>query len=245
MEQGMYTAASGAIALEERLEVISNNLANVNTTGFKKDALVFEEFSRILDTASLAPGQYRTTPVDVRVGGYFVDTTPGPVRMTRNPLDVAVMGDGFFVVNTDDGPRYTRSGSFQLSPEGVLVTVHGDAIQGEGGDIFIEDGELVIDSSGSISINGAVTDTLQVVKIPAEALLREGNGLFSIREGYSPEVLDAPWVAQGSIEASNVDPIREMITMITVQHAYESIQKVIKTIQDSYSHSIQKVGTIA
>lgn len=245
MEQGIYTAASGAIAMEDRLEVISNNLANVNTSGFKKDAIVFEEFSRFLDTASLYPGQYRTTPVDVRVGGYYIDSSPGPYVKTGNPLDVAVMGEGFFVVNTEDGPRYTRSGSFQISSDGVLVNLNGFAVQGEGGDISIGSGEVVIDSHGGLSVDGAVADTLQIVDIPQEALTRDGNGLFSLKDGYSPESVDSPTVSQGSLEASNVDPIKEMVALITVQRAYESFQKVIRTVQDSYTQSIRNIGTIA
>jgi flagellar basal-body rod protein FlgG len=243
MDQGIYTAASGAIAMEERLAVISNNLANLNTVGFKKERMSNEEFARLLDASSLYPGQYRTIPIDVIVSTYSIDTTPGPSQKTGNPLDVALVGDGFFVVNTENGPRYTRAGSFHISPEGLLVTAQGYAVQGEGGDIALESGEVVIDPKGIITLNRETLDTLQVVNIPAEALVRQGYGLFNIKEGYSPEPVDTVNVSQGFLEAANIDPVKEMVQLIETQRAYEAYQRVIRSLNDAYSYSMRNVGT--
>jgi len=245
MDQGIYTAASGAIAMEERLAVISNNLANLNTVGFKKERMSNEEFARLLDTSSLYPGQYRTIPIDVITSSYSIDTTPGPSQKTGNPLDVALVGDGFFVVNTENGPRYTRAGSFHNSPEGLLVTAQGYAVQGEGGDIALESGEVVIDPKGNIILNRETLDTLQVVNIPSEALVRQGYGLFDIKEGYSPEPVESANVSQGFLEAANIDPVKEMVQMIETQRAYEAYQRTIRSINDAYSYSMRNVGTSA
>ena len=245
MDQGMYTAAAGAIAMEERLAVISNNLANFNAAGFKKDRVVFEGFQKVLDASGLAAGQYRAVPVDVVVGGQYIDTTQGPFRDTGNPLDVAIVGEGFFVVNTDDGPRYTRAGTFQISPEGLLVTPQGHPVQGEGGDIAVGGGRVTIDSRGAVMVDGEEVDVLQVVAIDGEALVREGSTLFSVRQGYAPGVVDAPVIRQGCIEAANVDPILETVGLITTQRTYEAFQKVIKSVSDSYTKSMQDVAATA
>lgn len=244
MDQGIYTAASGAIAMEERLSVISNNLANANTVGFKKDGIAFEKFARLLDTASLYPGQYRNTPTDVVVGEYYIDDTEGSYQKTGNPFDVAIVGEGFFVVNTPDGPRYTRAGSFELSPDGMLTTPQGDTVQGEGGDIALEPGAMAIEADGTVSLNGNSIDVLQVVNIPGESLVRDKNGLFDVRDGYAPQAVESPYISQGSIEGSNVEPIKEMVGLISTQRAYESFQRVIKSFNETYALSIKNVGTV-
>ena len=160
-------------------------------------------------------------------------------------MDAAIVGDGFFVVNTEDGPRYTRAGSFQISPEGMLSTLQGYTVQGEGGDIALEPGNVEIDSGGTVSQGGNVIDVFQVVNIPGESLMREGNGLFDVKEGFAPETVESLYISQGSIETSNVDPIKEMVGLINTQRAYESFQKVIKSFNDTYALSIRNVGAVA
>lgn len=245
MDQGIYTAASGAIAMEERLTIITNNLANLNTVGFKKERMSNEQFSKLLDTSSLYPGQYRTIPIDVITSTYSIDTTPGPSLKTGNPLDVALVGEGFFVVNTESGPRYTRAGSFHLTPEGLLVTAQGYAVQGEGGEITLGPGEVVIDTKGNIIFKNENVGNLQVMNIPAESLVRQGNGIFAVKEGYAPEAVESVTISQGFLEASNVEPVKEMVEMITTERAYEAFQKVIRSVNDAYSNSMRNVGTVA
>jgi flagellar basal-body rod protein FlgF len=244
MDQGIYTAASGAIAMEDRLDMIANNLANLNTAGYKKDHINYEQFSKILDTSSLYPGQSRTIPIDVVTKATTIDLTPGPCQKTGNPLDVAVVGDGFFAVNTEKGLRYTRDGAFHISPEGLLVTAQGYAVQGDGGDIAIGEGEVVIDSKGDISLNRNTLDKLQVVNIPSESLVRQGSGLFSIKDGNAPEAVPSVNVSQGFLEAANVEPVKEMVLMIETQRAYEAYQKVIRSLNDAYGNSMRNVGTV-
>jgi flagellar basal-body rod protein FlgF len=247
MDQGIYTAASGAIAMEDRLNIISNNIANLNTTGFKKDQMSFEQYMKQLDTSSLYPGQYRTVPIDVIAVSSSIDLTPGPPVKTGNPLDMALMGDGFFVVNTENGPRYTRAGSFQLSTENAIITPQGYRVQGNGGDITIdpEKSDLVIDSTGKITQDHEELSTMQVVKIPPEALIRQGNNLFSVKEGITPEPVETIALSQGSIEKANVDPVMEMVEMIATARAYDSFQKMIRSVNDTYSYSMHNVGTVA
>lgn len=249
MDQGTYTAAAGAIAMEERLNVISHNMANLNTVGFKKDNVLYEEFTKVLDTSMLAQGQYRIVPVDVVVERPKVDLTPGMQEKTGNALDVAINGDGFFVVATDNGLRYTRAGTFTLNSDKKLVTSHGDPVQGVGGDISIDtstgNGLIVIGTDGMITYDDSEVDSLQVVKIPDEALEKKGDNLFAVKAGYVPEPLDRPSVSQGYIEKSNVEPMTEMVELIVTQRAYEAYQRMIRSVNDAYSNSIRNVGTVS
>ncbi|HPC47775.1 MAG TPA: flagellar basal-body rod protein FlgF [Deltaproteobacteria bacterium] len=249
MDQGIYTAASGAIAMEERLNVISHNMANMNTVGFKRDHIRYQEFIRALDTTMLAQGQYRMTPVDVVAMRPTVDLTPGVPEKTGNPLDVAINGSGFFVVATEKGLRYTRAGSFTLSADNTLVTPQGFRVQGSGGDITIDtstgNGVIVIDPKGTVSYDDSEVDSLQIVDIPADALVREGNNLFGVRDGYVPQGVEKPSVSQGYLEKANVEPIVEMVELIVTQRAFEAFQKMIRTVDEAYANSIRNVGTIA
>ncbi|HWR67694.1 MAG TPA: flagellar basal-body rod protein FlgF [Desulfomonilia bacterium] len=246
MDQGIYTAAAGAIAMEDRLNIISNNIANLNTTGFKKDQMSFEQYMKQLDTSSLYPGQYRTVPIDVVAVSSSIDLSAGAPVKTGNVLDIAVMGDGFFVVNTDKGTRYTRAGSFQLSTENTIITPQGYRVQGNGGDITIDPdkSDIVIDSTGKITQDQDELSTLQIVKIPPEALERQGNNLFSVKEGVMPQPVETVSLVQGSLEKANVEPISEMVEMIAASRAYESFQKVIRAANDAYSYSMRNVGTV-
>jgi flagellar basal-body rod protein FlgF len=247
MDQGIYTAAAGAIAMEDRLNIISNNIANLNTTGFKKDQMSFEQYMKQLDTSSLYPGQYRTVPIDVVAVSSSIDLSAGAPVKTGNVLDISVMGDGFFVVNTDKGTRYTRAGSFQLSTENTIITPQGYRVQGNGGDITIDPdkSDIVIDSTGKITQDQDELSTLQIVKIPPEALVRDGNNLFSVKEGFMPQPVESVSLVQGSLEKANVEPILEMVEMIAASRAYESFQKVIRAANDAYSYSMHNVGTVA
>jgi flagellar basal-body rod protein FlgF len=247
MDQGIYTAAAGAIAMEDRLGIISNNIANINTTGFKKDQMSFEQYMKQLDTSSLYPGQYRTVPIDVVAVSSSIDLTPGAPVKTGNSLDVALMGDGLFVVNTDKGTRYTRAGMLQLGTDNTLITPQGYTVQGQSGDITIDSkkGQVVISPEGKVSQDGDEIGALQVVKIPADALVREGNNLFTVKEGIDPETVDTPDVIQGSLETANVEPIKEMVEMIAAQRAYDVFQKVIRSANDAYTYSMHNIGAPA
>lgn len=244
MDQAMYTAASGAMAMELRLAVISNNIANVDTTGFKKDQVSFESYMKQLDTDPLVPVQYQRIPEDVITKEYSIDTTQGTIRRTGNPLDVALVGEGYFVVETDKGLRYTRAGSFQRTTDGLLANQQGDIVQGEGGNIAIGSGDVIIARDGTVSVDGATVGRLQVVTIAPESLMKSGKNLFEVAPGVTPASAETPVVQQGSIELSNVDAIKEMLGLIQTQRAYEAFQKMITSVSDAYGQSIQQVGMV-
>ncbi len=241
MDQGIYTAAAGANVMQDRLAMISNNVANSNTTGFKRDEMQISQFSRQLDTAMLAEGDFKRVPVDVLASNIYTDLSSGGLHETGNSLDVAILGEGFFVVESPEGQRLTRNGSFGRSPEGLLVTQQGFLVQGEGGEIAIGDGDIFIEGDGTIRQNGQVLDRLQVAGVDSADIERAGLGLYKIREGAQQVEVSAS-IQQGAIESSNVEPVKEMVNLINTQRAFESFQKVIKTFDDTYSFSIRNVG---
>jgi len=244
MDQGVYTAAAGAMAMELRLAVIANNLANVDTVGFKKDHVNFEKYVKQLETLPLAEGEYQRVAEDVITKEYYIDTTQGSSRLTGNPLDVALIGDGYFAVSTEGGERYTRAGSFQRSVDGLLVDPQGNPIQGEGGDIPLGKGEVRIASDGTVNIDGQVVDKLKVVDIPDDQLVKSGRNLFGVKAGYDPVAAENPQIQQGSLEMANVDAIKEMLGLVETQRAYDMFQKMMRTVNDAYGQSIRNVGTV-
>lgn len=125
------------------------------------------------------------------------------------------------------------------------MTHAGDYVQGEGGDIAVGFGDVVVSPDGTVSVDGETIDMIQVVDVDPEGLERTGGGLFNIKDGYFPEPLEGARVEQGSVEMSNVDPVKEMVDLISTQRAYESFQKVIKTFDDTYSLTIRNVGVLA
>jgi flagellar basal-body rod protein FlgG len=245
MDQGVYTAAAGAMAMELRLAVIANNLANVDTVGFKKDHVNFEKYVKQLETLPLAEGEYQRIAEDVITKEYYIDTSQGSSRLTSNPLDVALIGDGYFAVSTEGGERYTRAGSFQRSIDGLLIDQGGNPIQGEGGDIQLGTGDVIIASDGTLTVGGQVVDKLKVVDIPDDQLVKSGRNLFEVREGYTPVEAENAQIQQGTLEMSNVNAIKEMLGLVETQRAYELFQKMIRTENDAYGQSIRNVGTVS
>jgi len=147
MNSGMYSAVSGNVAAMQRMDVITNNLANINTAGFKKDRMIFDSMLNSAKNMTVAAGTVTDAPV---LSGYTIETdySAGPLKQTGNPLDLSLDGDGFFVVDTPQGKAYTRQGNFHLDGKGQVVTSDGYAVQGNGGPVTIKGGRLEIDNKG-------------------------------------------------------------------------------------------------
>jgi flagellar basal-body rod protein FlgF len=248
MSGSIYMATSGAEAQRIRLQILSNNLANINTAGFKEDRAVF----RIPDEG-LNPDADQEEGAGVSAP-YYSDAIPltthtdysrGPIQRTGNPLDAAIDGEGFFSVQTEQGIRYTRNGAFTINPDGNLSTHDGDPILGEGGEIAIDGADVRFDGSGNVIVDGAVTDKLRIVKITEPTALKKiGKTLFQLDENKgAEEPLEYGGVQQGFLEGSNVNAVKVMTELIEVQRGYESYQKMIQTMGEMASRVISGVGT--
>jgi len=246
MIKGLYASSNGMPPMLVRMEVISNNLANINTTGYKKD----EMFVEMLKDPGVAPPA-GAGELGARLNvEKITDFGIGSLMQTSNPLDVALQGDGYFVVQTPRGERYTRNGNFTVALDGTLTTNDGYPVLGRNGRIKFPDLQLlaqenvVIKQTGEITIGKTEIDTLRVVECKDHTRLRkEGNSLFSIAPEDKGTIADmeSPLVRQGFLEESNVDGIAEMIEMIEITRNFESNQKAIAS-QDATLEKAMEVG---
>ena len=241
----IYKAASGAILQQMRLDVYTNNLANINTSGFKADLPVFK-----LDPEETAAG---TAPHAARLSPYAVplehatDFQSGAVQSTGNPLDVAITGPGFFEVQTPDGLQYTRNGHFTVNDNGMLSTTEGWPVMGEGGEIAIEGSRIEINAAGEIAVNGDAAGVLKVVDFADPAQLHKSGGTFFKPQDTFAEALDptAYHITQGAVEGSNVNAIRTMTEIIETSRLFETYQKVIKAADETTAKTVSQVGQTA
>ena len=212
-------------AMIREQERVANNLANVNTVGYKRD----RTFTEALDEYTDVEG----APRSERLSAQWADLAQGALESTGNPLDVALDGEGFFVFSDDEtgAAFYARAGRLTLDAEGTLRDLAGRAVEGEGGPIQVppSGGAIEISKNGEIRMGGQVVGALRVVSFENPAQLQRLDGAAFDAAGMEPEPVENPVVLQGYLEASNVDAVREMADMITFYRQFESQQKMIQT----------------
>ena len=252
MDQAMFTGVFAAMSIAKKLDVISNNLANVNTNGFKRSEVTFEDtmlpfaydevkqpVAYIQERQLFPQGKNMSR---VRIVGEFLQMEQGGITQTNNPFDIAIQGEGFFKIQHERGIAYTRAGSFVTSSEGVLVTKEGYPVLGKSGPIIIPQNAkfIQIDEEGMITINGEELDQLDIVTIPVENLQQIGNSLF-LAQG----VIESPRtavIAQGRLESSNVNPIKEMVALIEINRLFDMYQNIMKTSDDIQTAITSRIG---
>lgn len=239
MSHNMYTALSGAVAEERNLEILSDNMANARTPGFKAERLTF---SSLLAAQEGVDGA-NTSRVQVQVAGSQNDWTQGNMKATGRPLDVALRGPGFFSVQTDQGERLTRQGNFIHSADGALRTQVGHQVMGESGPINARpDLALTIDKNGAVFSGGSFVDTLKRVEAPVlSELTREGNSLW--RPENAANLRDVGTLIEvGSLEMSNVNPVNALTQMISTQRHYEMYHRAIENGRNIQQKAAQELG---
>lgn len=259
MNNAMFSGLFGALSNEQRMNSIANNLANVNTTGYKRDLLAFK------DTMLMYAHDYIMEPVAsirdkklfpdsehlarTRIATSVTDFQQGGLKVTSAPLDLAITGAGFFKIATPDGDRYTRNGHFTVNQEGTIVTEQGFPVLSEGGPIVLPQGfkHVTVSEDGRVFADNNQVGQVQLVSVDIPANLeKEGQNMYRVRAGSAvaegPVDASRSWVAQGFLEAANVDAVYEMVNMIETQRQFEAYQKVMQTADaiDREAHS--KVG---
>lgn len=244
MNSGMYSALSGNLAAMKRMDIISNNLANVNTPGFKKDRMTFEGMLSSISTPPAVPPAMTADPV-IQKENVYIDYASGPVMQTGNTFDLTIDGDGFFVVSTPDGPAYTRQGNFRLAADGSLVTTDGHPVQGQSGAIRISGSRIEIDAKGVITADGTPTGTISIVDFPKPyELEKTGSALFVPRNrDLAPEPATGE-LRQGHLEGSNVETVSEMVQMIETNRYFDACQRVILSFNDMTSKAANELGRL-
>jgi len=228
MNTAMYKVLSGAIAQMRRLEVVSENLANVNTVGHKGGHVAFTEVLADVTRQKERPGGL------VAIGEQRTDFSQGMMQQTENPLDLAIDGDGFFAVETPRGIRYTRQGSFTRAADGTVVTPMGDALQGESGPVRVSGKDVHIAADGQVTSEGAAVEKIQLVRFSdPRALVKEGHTLFRAPEGTAQPVTnagDSVSILQGYVEEANITPVDALVSLITTQRQFEVYVRAMKTM---------------
>ena len=255
MQESSYSAVFGALTQQHRLDTIANNLANVNTTGFKADKLSFRDTFRryahdLLDpNTSLrdrVPWPHGNVLAQPRICEQVTDMSQGAMRSTGNPLDLAIAGDGFFRVQTQEGEFLTRQGVYHRSSEGFVVDGHGNQLLGDGGPLQIpEDGTVIIDASGQVSVNGEALDVISLVRVEdPRSLEKVGQSMFRVKPDSNAQPVPAEdaTVEQGFLEAANVEVVSEMVNMIEALRAFEAYQKMISGTFEQDKKAIAEVG---
>lgn len=256
MERGIYSAATGMLAQQFVLDAIASNIANANTTGFKQDIPTFRALHEMSLSRFSGAEPSRAAPVG-RVGtGVTFDTTvldlsQGVLHPTGNPLDVAILGEGYFSVQTPQGERYTRDGHFRLEPESrsadgkaaaYLATDSGQRVLGLKGPIVVpQEGDIRIQPDGRVLVNSVEVDRLKVVRPVNGMPVKEGGNLVALR---GPTEAGSARLATGTLEASNVHPVRAMVQMIVVQRAYESAQRAVTAHDETLGKVINEAGKV-
>lgn len=247
MIKGIYASGSGMLPRMLRLEVIGNNLANINTTGFKRDNIFVQIMKNTSVTQSQGSGEL--AGLDVKE---YTEFTEGSLKQTNNQLDLAIQGRGFFVVESPGGLLYTRNGNFSLSVEGTIVTAQGYTVLGTGGRIQLPDvrklaaGELSVSEAGEIMVDKRLVGRLRVANFDDEAVLKKEVGTFfktDAREGIGGTEGKGSIVRQGFLEESNVDGIEEMIAMVELSRGFESDQKTM-LYQDGTLEKAMDIGRV-
>jgi len=255
MNRGIYPILSGALAHERRMQVFANNMANVNTAGFKQDEQAFKAVFPRVQAAVPAIGhavglaqQIMARPAGVTertfVAPHLMKTTfePGRIRLTGNPLDIAIQGRGFFEVKTPQGTRYSRNGMLSLDNQRRLVTNLGYPVMSAKGEIKIPAGKLEITTQGEIKVDDKPVAAIKIMEFPDDQMPQKfAEGLFISDKG---RVAKNPQIQVGHIEESNVNSIGEMVKMIQGMRSYESTQKLIQTLDRMAEVAIQDVGRV-
>jgi flagellar basal-body rod protein FlgF len=248
MDTSLYINLSSQVALRRQLDILANNIANTNTTGFKAERSVFSDF--ITDGGSAGPLSF------VIDRASFTDFTTGAPEQTGRPLDLAITGDGFFAVQTDDGIRYTRDGRFQINEEGVLTNTYGDPVLDVGG------GQITVPIAVASEINGTIDIVAQDLDIAGTGLVsaNENNigqiGVFSINDQQAMNrnenlmfesdqpltPVENPNVLQGFVEGSNVNALSDMVSFMEASRSYESTARSESQISELKRGAIRRLA---
>ncbi len=251
MIRGLYSSAWSMKTVQRKMDVVTNNISNVNSTAFKKDIVVFGSFPEIL-TARIDSISGRTNIGTMNLGHdvdeVHTDFSEGSIENTANPYDFAIVGSpsAFFVVGegADGGTYYTRNGSFKINSNRELVTSEGYRVMGQDGPIVLENTEFSVDKDGSIILHGDIAGRLLIREFAnPETLRKQGNCLLTetdetVVAEFSGEIL------QGAVEISNVNIIKEMVDMINVMRLYEANQRMITTQDNTLERAVNDIGAL-
>lgn len=258
MVRGLYTAYTGMLNQQYRLDTITNNLANAATTGYKREGATSRAFDDVLgvkikdSSVSYVIQEIGNMNLGVKIGENYTDYKQGSFKETGNTYDLALAGNGFFAVsftnkNGEEMTKYTRDGSFTTDVDGVLRTKDGDYVLNDGGGqitIPTDAADVVVDEMGNIYADGDLVDTLGITDFENyDYLEKYGENMYTPVEG-AEEIESVAAVRQGYLEMSNINAVSEMVEMIAITRAFEANQKAVQTADSMIEKSVNTVGSL-
>lgn len=258
MVRGLFTAYTGMLNQQYRLDTITNNLANAATTGYKREGATSRAFDDVLgvkikdSSVSYVIQEIGNMNLGVKIGENYTDYKQGSFKETGNTFDLALAGNGFFAIsftnkNGEEMTKYTRDGSFTTDVDGVLRTKDGDYVLNDGGGqitIPTDAADVVIDEMGNIYADGDLVDTLGITDFENyDYLEKYGENMYTPVEG-AEEIETTAAVRQGYLEMSNINAVSEMVEMIAITRAYEANQKAVQTADSMIEKSVNTVGSL-
>ena len=259
MLRGLYTAYTGMLNEQYRMDIMSNNLANADTVGFKKEGSTSQAYSEVMavkikDTTEdpNTPKRLGNMSLGVKIGETYTDFSQGSLRDTGNTYDLALSGDGFFNIEFtnkagETSTKYTRAGNFTLTKDGYLTTKDGDYVLGENGRIQLSTtaGNTLIMEDGSIYQDDVLVTKLKITEFEdTNYLTHYGESMWDAKEGAVANDATDFRIHQGYVEMSNISVVTEMVNMISIQRQYEANQKLITTYDESLDKSVNQIGRI-
>jgi flagellar basal-body rod protein FlgF len=234
VDSGYYAACAGLSAQTQALDLIANNVANLNTTGYRGQQQTFQSM------VASASGDF-SNPLNRALNEFSVlgdtrtDLSSGNLEATGNATDLGIEGDGFFVVQTQAGPVLTRNGNFQISSTGQLLTQSGEPVLGEAGAITVPSGPLSISADGTLSVNGAIAGKMRLVELaPGTSLVPLGTSYYSAPDNALQPAAHSS-VRQGMLEASNVNPITAVVSMLAIQRRAEMLERAMSAFYSTFN----------
>jgi len=264
MVKGLYTAFTGMVNEQKRLDVLSNNLANADTNGYKKEGTTSQTFAdelaiRIKDTSYFGMKKnLGVMSMGVHIGETYTDYSQGNYKITDNQTDFAINGNGFFAISYTDkagntSVKYTRDGAFIVNTQGYLVTKDGDFVLNQNGAMNTDPNSriqvnpnlpIVVTADGGIYQNDQLVGNIGLVNFEDyNYIAKFGENMYDIVDGATLVASEAT-IDQGCLEASNVNVVSEMVNMITISRAYQAGQKVINAVDSTLDKAVNQVGRV-
>ncbi len=250
MLRSLYLSASNMLVQRKKVDVIANNIANMDTVGFKSDSLLSRSFEDMylerVNDPSNTTGGVGPLNTGVHIDELITSFEEGSVKTTDRSLDFSIAGDGFFVVSTTAGDRYTRDGNFTINNEGYLVTSDGNRVSGTNGFLKIDMTNVTVDSAGNITnAEGTSLGTLRVVSFADKTGLKKaGNNLFLNENNQQAQTAQNAVIRQGSLETSNTDITSETLNMMAASRSFETSQRIVKMIDETLGRAVNDIGKV-
>jgi flagellar basal-body rod protein FlgF/flagellar basal-body rod protein FlgG len=241
MESGIYAACSALVARTHELDILANNLANVDTTGYKGESQFYQALTAASGNQPLGALNTAVNRFGV-LSGQALNLNAGALQNTGNPLDVAIQGPGFLEVKTSAGYAYTRAGNLQVGAKGELLSAQGDPVMGADAKgkpvpIFVPSGKVAIAGNGTISVDGALVGKLKLVEFAPNAAIKPlGNAYFTVPAAQVHAAVKSA-VAAGSLENSNVNPIQAETDLISLQRHFDFLEKAIQIFNNDFDQA--------